>query len=305
MSVRTKQPKTRKKTKSTVETTSEPSEENNGSTRASSVERAFLILEELASPKNVSGLSFTDLKKELHRQDKKIPNGTLSNLLRTLNRLGYVHFDEGKRLHSLGLQLINLGKMAHGRVQEYGHEECVQLLKRVIKETNRGAHIAVLDSGDALYVLREDAPGFFGPRIYPGKPQVPHFTAVGKALICCLDRPQVKEILNLHRNPKSGTKNSIRDLDKLMRHLEKVEEQGYAIDNEEHEDGVRCVAAPIYSAPRTVIASIGISARSQDVSKDKLNEYGENVLKPAAEEAANTPRILNALKKYYSISNNP
>jgi len=271
------------------------------SEKTSSVERAFLIMEELASPQNMSGLKFTDIKERLQPREK-IPNSTLSNLLRTLNRLGYVHFDERNKLHSLGLQLIKLGEMANRRVQEYGREDCVELLKRVIKETGRGAHIAVLDSGDALYLLREDAPGFFGPRIFPGRRQIPHFTAVGKALICCLDRARVEEILALHPSLKS-TSNSITDLNELMLHLEEVGRAGYAIDNEEHEEGVRCVAAPIYSAPHNVIASIGVSARAADVPLKKLEEWGETVLKPAAQEAANTPRILNALKKYYSISN--
>lgn len=303
MSPRTTRVKTRKKTTSDVKRKSEEPRKSNGSERTSSVERAFLILEELASPENMSGLKFTDIKEKLHSRER-IPNGTLSNLLRTLNRLGYVHFDERNRLHSLGLQLIKLGEMANRRVQEYGREDCVELLRRVIEKTERGAHIAILDSGDALYLLREDTPHFIGPRIFPGRRQVPHLTAVGKALICCLDEDRVKEILDLHRNPKS-TRYSMTELDKLMPHLAEVEKVGYAIDDQEHELGVRCVAAPIYSAPRRVIASIGISTTAEDVTLDQLKEIGAQVLKPAAEEAANTPRILNVLKKYYSISNNP
>lgn len=305
MSPGTKQSKTRKKTTSDVRPKSKRMGKAKGSERSSSVERAFLILEELALPQNVSGLKFTDIKEKLDPREE-IPNGTLSNLLRTLNRRGYVHFDQRNRLHSLGLQLIKLGEMANRRVQEYGREDCVQLLKRVIEKTERrrGAHIAVLDSGDALYLLREDAGGFFGPRIFPGRRQVPHFTAVGKALICCLDEGRVKEILDLHRNAK-GTPNSITNPKELMVHLEEIKKAKYAIDNQEHELGVLCVAAPIFSGPNTVIASIGISARREDITDDELKDYGEKVLKPAAEEAASTPRILNALKKYYSISNNP
>jgi len=84
-----------------------------------------------------------------------------------------------------------------------------------------------------------------------------------------------------------------------------VRERGFAIDDEEHAVGVRCVAAPIYSGPGRVVAAIGVSNRASETTPEELKEMGAMVLKPAADEAAKTPRILNALNRYYSISNNP
>src|SRR5262245_44477198 len=82
------------------------------SARTSSLERAFRIVEEIAADSSrSSGLSFTEIKDELRRREP-VPNGTLSNLLRLLNRLGYLHFDESKKLHSLGHRFIHLGEMA-------------------------------------------------------------------------------------------------------------------------------------------------------------------------------------------------
>lgn len=266
--------------------------------RSSSVERAFRIMEELAAHESVFGLSFSVLEREL-RPREKIPNSTLSNLLHTLNRLGYLKYNKEKKLYSLGLRLINLGEKANKRVQEDGHDsECQELLKLVVDQTKRGAHIAVLDSGYAVYLLRKDAPGFFGPRISPGKLQVPHFTAVGKALISRLDEGRLQEILDLHQTSKVGESKAIRTLEALKEDLADVQRRGYAIDDEEHALGVRCVAAPIYSGPARVVASIGVSCRKEEVSLKKLHEYGANILKPAAEQAARTPRVLSMLKRY-------
>lgn len=273
-------------------------------TRPSSVERAFRILEEVGSSNRPFGLSFTDVKRELGWRDT-IPSGTLSNLLRTLNRLGYLQFDEKTRLHSLGFRLINLGEMADKRLRGQARDEkCVELLKRVVEKTNCGAHIAVLEGGEALYLMREEAAGFFGARISPGQTQIPHFTAIGKALICWFDDNQLKEILHLHRNPKNVTQNSLTSLKRLKPNLKTIRDRGYAIDDEEHQLDVQCVAAPIYAGPRKVIASIGISTKKESSSLEKLSKIGEEILKSAAEEAASTPGIINALKRHYAIRNN-
>src|ERR1041385_6145734 len=113
---------------------------SNKRTRPSSVERAFRILEEVGTSNRPSGLSFTEVKRELGRRDA-IPSGTLSNLLRTLNGLGYLQFDEKTRLHSLGFRLINLGEMANKRLRGQPRDEkCVELLKRVVEEKKCGAH---------------------------------------------------------------------------------------------------------------------------------------------------------------------
>jgi len=272
--------------------------------RSSSVERAFRILEEVGTSDRPSGLSFTEVKRELGRRHP-IPSSTLSNLLHTLNRLGYLQFDEKTRLHSLGHRLINLGETADKRLRGQPRDEkCMDLLKGVVEKTNCGAHIAILDSGEALYLLREEAAGFFGARISPGKTQVPHFTAIGKALICWFDDEQLQEILDLHQKPKNVTPNSLTTLEQLKPDLQTIKEKEYAIDNEEHQLGVRCVAAPIYAGPGKVIASIGISTKKEDFSLEQLSQIGEKILKPAAKEATSTPAIINALKRHYAMRNN-
>jgi IclR family acetate operon transcriptional repressor len=272
--------------------------------KPSSLEWAFRILEEIAAETaRPSGLSFTEIKNELRRREQ-IPNSTLSNLLRSLKGLGHLHFDKDKRLHSLGYRFVYWGEVAKSRLAGRGHDqECIDLLKGIVDLTNCGAHIAGLRGVEAVYQLRVEAPGFFAPRIFPGKPQVPHVTAIGKALICCNEPDQVQGILDQHPNPRTITAKSITTLEPLMEHLAGVRAVGYAIDDEEHAVGVRCVAAPIYSEPNKVIASIGISARKEEVTLAKLKEYGEKVLKVAAEEAASNPRILEALKRNYLLSN--
>jgi DNA-binding IclR family transcriptional regulator len=267
-------------------------------TRSSSVERAFKILEELGTNPRVFGLSLKDLRDQLKVQEK-IPSSTLSNLLHTLTELGYLRHNRKTKLYSLGLRLINLGDMAKKRLQQDGRDlECLELLKSVASSVDRGAHLAILEGGFAVYLLRVDAPGFFGPRIWPGKIQVPHFTAVGKALICCFDRAQLQEVLDMHQYSKGGTSKAIRTLEDLEEDLARVRERGYAIDDGEHDPEVRCLAAPIYLGRGRVVASIGVSCRANEVPLETLTEWGRTILRRHADKAAQNPLIVNALRRY-------
>jgi IclR family transcriptional regulator, KDG regulon repressor len=266
-----------------------------------SVERAFRILEELAANRS---LTFSELATELSRREH-IPKATLSNLLRMLSRLGYLRYRQEDRTHSLGIRLINLGEMAKKTLREAGPQrECRELLKGVVNQTKVGAHIAILDSGYAVYILREETPDFFGAKIWEGRSQVPHFTAVGKALICCLERAHIEEIMKLHSASANTEQRRQVSIDSLMQELAEVRECGWALDKEVHAPGVRCVAAPIYSGPGNVIASIGVSRRAKEFSETEMNRCGSEILKVAADEASRTPRILSVLARHYSMSNN-
>jgi DNA-binding IclR family transcriptional regulator len=274
--------------------------ESHGIIRATSVERVFAILEELAINGSMTRREITEAA--LSRRDR-IPKSTLSELMNMLTRLGYLRYRQDTRTYSLGIRLINLGKMAKAALQEAGpQQECRELLQSVVQETETGAHIAILDSGYAVYIMREETPNFFGAKIWEGRQQIPYFTAVGKALICCLEKAQVEELIEQHSVRKNAKGDEI-TVETLMEDLARIRERRWAIDDEEHALGVRCVAAPIYSGVGEVVASIGVSRRKKEFDKAEMDRYGETILRPAADHAAKTPRILSILERQYSMSN--
>ena len=274
--------------------------ESDGTIRASSVERVFAILEELAINGSMTRREITEAA--LSRRDR-IPKSTLSELMNMLTHLGYLRYRQDTRTYSLGIRLINLGKMAKAALQEAGpQQECRELLQSVVQETETGAHIAILDSGYAVYIMREEALNFFGAKIWEGRQQIPYLTAVGKALICCLEKAQVEELLEQHSVLKNAKGEEIL-IETLMEDLAKIRERRWAIDDEEHALGVRCVAAPIYSRVGEVVASIGVSRRKKEFDLPEMDRYGGTILRPAADQAAKTPRILSILERQYSMSN--
>lgn len=239
--------------------------------QVTSVERALSILELLASKHQ--GLSTSAISRSAN-----LPKSSTSYLLRTLVARGYVRRDEDTGQHTLGIRVLSLG----GQVMQGMalREIAIPHLRSIVERTRLGAHLAILDHGDAVYVERIESPGFIKMDIWAGRRVAPQLTAIGKALICHLETNDVQEIIARHRVQPALSK-TILKLPHLMRELAATRQRGYAIDDEEHAVGVRCVAVPIFSASGEVVASIGVSATASQLNDDYLPAVG-NILKAAA-----------------------
>src|SRR3954447_5214612 len=158
-------------------------DEKSGNLRLTSVERVFAILQDLA----ITSMTRREITEAALSRNDRIPKSTLSDLIGMLMRLGYLRYRPDNKTYLLGSPLVNLGEKAKEALFEAGPQKaCRDLLKSVVQKTGVGAHIAVLSGGVAVYIMREEAPDFFGAKIWEGREQVPHLTAVGKALICHL-----------------------------------------------------------------------------------------------------------------------
>jgi DNA-binding IclR family transcriptional regulator len=253
--------------------TTAKSESTNSKNReqVTSVERALSILELLANKHQ--GLSTSEISRFA-----QLPKSSTSYLLRTLVGRGYVHRDDETGQHTLGIRVLSLGGQAMQGMAL--REIALPHLRQVVERTRLGAHLAVMDHGDAVYVERIESPGFIKMDIWNGRRVAPQATAIGKALICQLDRQQVQEIVAQHRvTPKSSK--TITSLPRLMSELEMTRRRGFAIDDEEHAVGVRCVAAPVFAAGGEIVAAIGVSGTVSQISDSYLDTIG-NIVRTAA-----------------------
>lgn len=248
-------------------TKSKPGETPARRSQVTSVERALTILELLAERRQ--GLSTSDLSRRA-----RIPKSSTSYLLRTLVSRGYVRRDAETGHHTLGLRLLSLGGQAIQGMEL--RDVAMPYLRHIAERTRLDTHLAILDHGDAVYVERVESPGFIKMATWIGRRMVPHVTAVGKALICCHDREAVEQIVALHplRPITPITPNTITSLRGLLAELEETRRRGYAIDDEEHEARVRCVAAPVFAPGGEVVAAIGVSGTSGQISDDLLPKIG-------------------------------
>ena len=202
----------------------------------------------------------------------------MSYLLRTLVARGYVRRDTETGHHTLGIRLLSLGGQAMQGLEL--RDIAMPHLRHVVERTQLDTHLAILDHGDAVYVERIESPGFIKMATWIGRRMVPHVTGVGKALICCHERTAVEEIIAIHPL-RPITPKTITTLPRLMAELEKTRQRGYAIDDEEHEARVRCVAAPVFAATGEVVAAIGVSGTVGQISDDAIPKIG-NLIRSTA-----------------------
>src|SRR6266550_2411387 len=157
--------------------------------QVTSVERALSILELLAS--RHQGLSTSAISRLAG-----VPKSSTSYLLRTLTSRGYVSRDPESGQHTLGIRVLSLGGQAMQGMAL--REVAFPHLRNIVERTRLGAHLAILDHGDAVYIERIESPGFIKMDIWVGRRVAPQLTAVGKALVCHLSQDDVREITERH-----------------------------------------------------------------------------------------------------------
>jgi len=232
-----------------------------------SLERAFDLLERMADAGGEVGLSELSASSGL-------PLPTIHRLMRTLVACGYVRQQPNRR-YALGPRLIRLGESASRLLGTWARP----YLARLVEETGETANMALLDGDEIVYVAQ--VPSKHSMRMFTevGRRVQPHCTGVGKALLSQLPDQRVKEILE-RTGMDAHTPNTITSPDVLLAQLEQIREQGYAVDDEEQEIGVRCVAVPLRGAP--ALTAISVSGPSGRMTRETVPDVVP-VMKDAAE----------------------
>lgn len=238
------------------------------------VSRSLSILEELAKEQKGCGVTQLANLTGLHKS-------TVHRLLSTLMSRGYVLKDAHNDKYCLGMKILYLGSSILDRMDvRLVAKPYIEALSNKVKEV---VHLAILDDNEAVYIDKVESPENT-IRMYSqiGKRVALHCTAVGKILLAWLPEDQSEAILK-SKEMIPYTQNTITSIEKMMEHLEKVRHKGYATDNVEHEDGVRCVAAPIFNMNHNVIAAISISVPIFKVTEDRIPVIINEILNTAGE----------------------
>jgi IclR family acetate operon transcriptional repressor len=237
-----------------------------------SVGRAFSILEQFSSGERALGVTTIAKRAGLHKS-------TCFGLLHTLQRLGYIQHDAENGLYSLGLKAFELGQAYIGGMdlRSVTHPFLLQILEK----SHETVHLVVPEGRRAVYIDKVEAPHAMTISSRIGQEASIHSTAVGKVLLahmCEEDRAKV-----LSGGLQRFTQQTITDEDQLREHLQRIRECGYAIDDQEREVGLRCVAAPIFNARKQAVAAISISGTSPRITREKLDELSQ-IIKQSAQE---------------------
>ena len=236
---------------------------------AIAVERALNILEAAAQRRD--GLTNAEISRKLG-----IPKSSASYILRTLEKRSYLRREAETGRYRLGLKILSLGGDAQANLDIA--DVALPFMRILGEKIRMTVHLAVLDQGEAVYIEKVEAPGFFKVNTWVGRRMFLHSTSVGKCLLAWLPKHDIENIVK-QQGLKKRTPKTITSITRLIAELEHVKQSGYAVDDEENSLGARCLGAPIFDTMGNVSAALGASGTLTQTDEDSM------------------PRIIEALKE--------
>ena len=185
--------------------------------------------------------------------------------LLTLQELGYVNFDG--RLFSLRPRILELGYAYLSTLSL--SEIAVPHMKDLAATTRESSSIAVLDGDDVVYVVRVPTARIMTVTIAIGTRFPAHATSMGRVMLAALPRPELDRYLD-RPSFDAPTRRTVTDPPTLRKLLAGVAVQGYALVDQELEDGLRSIAVPIHDRSGDVIAAINVSVHASRANLDTL-----------------------------------
>ncbi|HBY93376.1 MAG: IclR family transcriptional regulator [Ardenticatenaceae bacterium] len=233
--------------------------------------RAFEILEALDSDTPELGI------RELSRKIGE-PKSSVQRLVATLVHIGVLEQNPATERYRIGFRLFELGARWLGSVS--ARDRIHQYLTQLVEETKETAYVAIADNrGGAVYIDKVQSPQTIRTGAPIGQRVSLSSSAIGRALLAYMSSNQVEEIL---REPvECRTPKTITDPEKLRETLAISIEQGYFLDDEESEIGLRCIAVPVLAPDRTAVASICVSGPSSRITLERVSEIACTLRKTA------------------------
>lgn len=207
----------------------------------------------------------------------RLPVSTTHRLLETLRRRGFVQAVENAR-YRVGVRAFEVGMafLRSHHLPEVARPVMAALVDRV-RET---ANLAVRDGSEAVYVLQVESERMLRLFAQPGARHPLYCTGVGKVLVAWEPEEHVRALLG--PGPLSRfTPRTLTDPEAVLRELRAVRARGYAVDREERESGVRCVAAPVRDATGRVVAALSVSAPASRLPHRRIPQVAALVVSAA------------------------
>lgn len=252
--------------------------------RLSSVAMAIQVLD--AFSKKDTDLGISALSRKLG-----IAKSTVHRLATTLASGGLLEHDKTTGEYRLGLTMFRLGALVRQRMNLYN--EAKPFLFDLGHHTNETVHLAVLHENQVVYVYNLESEQTIRARSYLGVPKSAYCAAEGLAILAFQPEEVIKAVIAeglVKRTPNTKTRP-----EQLMATLKEVRNAGFAIEDEEYEIGVRCVAAPVWDSNNNVVAAIGVAAPVQRMTKRMMSDIAPEVMRTA--QAIST-RVGFRLKKF-------
>ena len=250
-----------------------PNANNRAVGQVQSLMRALALLERIAG--NKDGVTLTDIAQQVG-----LAPSTVHRLLATMEQADFVQHNDGHGKWYIGVKAFSVGNafLTNRNVVA----ESRPFLQTLMEESGETSNLAVLKDREGVIVGQVECREMMRMVVPLGSRTPLHASGVGKALLAGLSDFEVTSILH-QTGLNRYTDHTLDTVSKLRDALTEIRIRGYAIDNEEHAVGLRCVAATIFDELSEPIAAISLSGPRSRIPDERLPELGSLVMNTAKE----------------------
>jgi DNA-binding IclR family transcriptional regulator len=237
-----------------------------------SLDKTFQVIDLLAQ--NPRGLRLSEMSANLG-----LPSSSIHHILSMLRSSDYVDQDSDNKRYRLGFKFLVISSTILNNldIRRSAHTH----LRHLHQKVNETVNLTILRNGQVTFIDKIQKVGGLSLDTYIGFSTAPHAAASGKVLLSEMSAAEIKGIFRT-KPLKAFGKNTITTLSQLLIELENVRKQGYAVDNEEYYEGVRCVAAPVRASSK-VVAAVSVTGSIFTLTMEKINKEIIRLVKDAAE----------------------
>lgn len=221
------------------------------------------ILSILSSTKEP--LSVSQLSRELGA-----PKSSTFEILTTMVSKEFLEFDDTLKTYKPGIKLFEVGASYLNNTDLTS--EARPYLESLVKRTGETAFLAIPSDGDIVYLDKVEASSSIRTTATLGTRNPMYLTGLGKALLAAYPNQKVEEIMS-NKNFIPATANSIKNIESLMLDLKNIRRRGYAIDDQENEEDIYCIAAPLWDYTNQPIAAISIAGLASRMKEENVGDY--------------------------------
>ena len=232
-----------------------------------SLTRAIAILKVIAAA--AEGSTLTEISRATG-----LPSSTVHRLLATLQQERFVQFRLDGSRWQVGREAFSVGG-AFLAARDFA-KVARPYLRRLAEMTGETANFAILDNDMAIYLEQVESPLSVSAICKPGGRVVLHCTSLGKSMLAAMQPQAVNRILEA-KGMTRYTRKTVDTPARMAISLGEVQKAGYAVDDEEHSTGMRCVAAAVFNQHREPIGAISISGPVVRVGRERVPRLGELV----------------------------
>ncbi len=236
------------------------------------VERALQILKSFDDRHPERGVTEIAEVVGLHK-------ATAHRILSTLVNYGFIERSADGLKYRLGVQLIDLGFKVTRRMDL--RREAMPHISKLALMVNEAVDLSIWDQSQALYIEMIQSQHALTISASVGQRLPAYCTASGKVFLAHLNDEDLSHYLELPM--KIFTKNTVKNPEELRKQLLAIKENGYAVDNEEFEYGVKAIAAPIFNHQNRVAGVVSIPSPANRLSQDRINEVAPILIQTTKE----------------------